>query len=265
MTPEQILAHLDSGELWPADHGVAADGDFVRAYALALQVRALRERRGERVAGYKIGWTNRANWEKMGVSAPMWGTLHDTTVVLCDGQARVALGTATMPRLEPEVVLGLARAPAPGASLDELFACLDWIAPGFEIVSTHVADWRYALAENIADSAVHNRLVVGSKIPVASIARDGESFSARLASAGVSLRVDDVARATGQGANVLGSPLLALHRFIAQMRAIAGSTPLKAGDIVTTGTWTDAQDITPGQAWEAAFDAPIGSVRIALE
>ena len=41
------------------------------------------------------------------------------------------------------------------ASLDQLLACVDWIAPGFEIVQSHLADWRFAAADTVADGALH--------------------------------------------------------------------------------------------------------------
>src|SRR4051812_9946941 len=100
MTPQALLHHLDTATLWPADHDVALDGDLDRAFETALAVRALREARGERVAGYKLGWTNRANWPRQGVSAPMWGTLHETSVAHCGSTCSAALEWATRPRLE---------------------------------------------------------------------------------------------------------------------------------------------------------------------
>jgi 2-oxo-3-hexenedioate decarboxylase len=43
-------------------------------------VRSLREARGEKVLGRKIGFTNRTIWEQYGVYAPIWGYVYDTTV-----------------------------------------------------------------------------------------------------------------------------------------------------------------------------------------
>ncbi|MET0381963.1 MAG: fumarylacetoacetate hydrolase family protein [Burkholderiaceae bacterium] len=264
MTPQTLLAHFDSGEFWPADHEVAAGGDLAHGYGLALAVRELRERRGERVAGYKIGWTNRGNWDRMGVAGPMWGTLHDTTLTFCDGHAEVALGHAKLPRLEPEIVVGFERVPPAGASFDELSDCIAWIAPGFEIVQAHAPDWRYSPAQTIADSAVHARLIVGRRTPARYAAPNGESLAARLAGAAVRLSEGGVPKADGVGTNVLDGPLHALRRFLQDMPRVPGAAPLKAGDVVTTGTWTDAQPIAPGETWQADFDAPIGPLRVTL-
>ena len=84
MTPEQLLSHIDSGQLWPAT--AATDGDVASAYQLALAVRQLREARGEVPRGYKVGFTNRSIWPLYGVHAPIWGTIWDTTLSFCEGR-----------------------------------------------------------------------------------------------------------------------------------------------------------------------------------
>jgi 2-oxo-3-hexenedioate decarboxylase len=70
--------------------------------------------------------------------------------------------------------------------------------------------------------------------------------------------------ARGTGANVLDSPLLALHHFLQELRACPGATDLKAGDVVTTGTWTDALAIAPGEHWSAQFSAPLPSLAVTM-
>ena len=227
-------------------------------------MRALREARGERVAGYKIGWTNRANWGRMGIAGPMWGTLHDASLIECDGHADIDLAGLPLPRLEPEVVVGFARAPGDDPSLADLFDSLAWIAPGFEIVQSHLADWRYTPAQTIADSAVHARLVIGRKTLVRAVAADGEALAALLAQADVRLTEGGAVMTRGVGANVLDGPLQALRGFVRQMAATPGALPLKAGDVVTTGTWTDAQPLAAGETWRADFDAPVGAIEITL-
>ena len=60
----------------------------------------------------------------------------------------------------------------------------------------------------------------------------------------------------GVGANVLDGPLQALPYFVREMQACPGAANLKAGDMVTIGTWTDAWPLEPERAWRAEFDAP---------
>jgi 2-oxo-3-hexenedioate decarboxylase len=264
MSPQALLAHFDSGTFWPDSHGVAADGDLDHAYETAAAVRRLREARGERVAGIKIGWTNRANWPRQGVAAPMWSALYDTSTDFCDGACVVDLPRTTMPRLEPEIVFGLRAAPAPGATREQVFECLDWLAAGFEIVQSHLRDWRYAPAQTIADGGVHARLVVGKRMPVRELAADGAALDARLAGARVRVSEGGRPRGEGTGAIVLDGPLNALHQVLHEMARRPGAPALAAGHVVTTGTWTDAFDLAAGESWRAEFDAPIPPLQLLL-
>src|SRR5215216_5053362 len=54
--------------------------DIDAAYRVTAEIRRLREARGERVLGRKIGFTNRTIWPEYGVYAPIWGYVYDTTV-----------------------------------------------------------------------------------------------------------------------------------------------------------------------------------------
>ena len=62
-----------------------------------------------------------------------------------------------------------------------------------------------------------------------------------------------------------GSPLLALHHFLNELRQCPGATDLQAGDVVTTGTWTDAFAIAPGEQWSVQFSAPLPSLSVAMQ
>lgn len=128
--------------------------DLPAAYRVAEAVRVLRGERGERPVGYKIGFTNTTLWERYGVRAPIWGHVYDTT--LRDRAALtgpVPLAAFVEPRIEPEIVFGLARAPEPGMDAEALIACLDWAASGFEIVQSLYPGWRFAAPDTVAASA----------------------------------------------------------------------------------------------------------------
>jgi 2-keto-4-pentenoate hydratase len=50
----------------------------VQAYALQAEIARLREERGEKVIGYKVGCTSRAIQAQLGVNEPIFGRLFDT-------------------------------------------------------------------------------------------------------------------------------------------------------------------------------------------
>jgi 2-oxo-3-hexenedioate decarboxylase len=262
MTPERLLQHYDSAQLWPAAPSDDEGFDVACAYQQSLAMRALRIARGEAPRGYKIGFTNRNIWPAYGVFGPIWGPVWDTTLSLCDGEGAVSLAGTSQPRLEPEAVFGLRAAPVAGASLDALFGAIDWVAPGFEIVQSHLPGWKFRAADTVADGALHARLMVGPRIPVRDIAADATGLEQALAAATVTLHRGGKLVDRGCGANVLDGPLHALAHFLEELRACPGAQDLKAGDVVTTGTWTDAWPVAPGEAWMARFSGPLVPLEI---
>ena len=258
MTPELLLQHLDDATLWPGGCGVAAG----EAYERALSVRQLRMARGELPRGYKVGFTNRTIWPRYGVFAPIWGTVWNTTLSFCDGEGEVSLAGTCQPRIEPECVFGMKATPPAQPTLDDLLACVEWIAPGFEIVQSHMPDWKFTAADTIADSGLHARLLVGRKVPVASLSPDPTAFEAELADATITLLKGGERIDQGTGANVLDGPLHALAHFVAALRDCPGAADLQPGDVVTTGTWTDAWPVHRGEHWRAVFSAPLTSLSV---
>ena len=266
MTPHELLDHSDTGRLWPDTAGRPAYTDLTVAYRAALEVRALRIARGETPCGYKVGFTNRNIWARYEVYAPIWGSVWNTTLSYSDsdGSGSLALAGLCQPRIEPEAVFGLAATPRANAGVGELFDALAWVAPGFEIVQSHRPLWKFSAAESVADGGLHARLFVGRRVPIAAVARDARELQDMLARASVGLHKNGVLVEAGVGANVLDNPLLALLHFLTELRGCPGAPDLKAGDVVTTGTWTDAWPVAPGEEWTAQFDAPLSPLTIAL-
>jgi 2-keto-4-pentenoate hydratase len=260
MKPDTLLAHYDSAQLWPALTSL----DVPTAYQRALAVRALRVARGEVPLGYKIGFTNRSIWPRYNVAAPIWGTIYNSTLSFCQEQGTIKLQGMSQPRIEPETVFGLRATPPANATLGELFNCLDWVAPGFEIVQSHQTDWKFAAPDAVADGALHAHLMVGKKLPVASLASNAQALCAALATATVRLSQDAKVVDSGAGAAVLGDPLQALLHFARELAQCPGAPSLQAGDVITTGTWTDAWPVKPGQTWSADFDSPLPRLEVAF-
>lgn len=239
-----LLGLLDHGGTIPP---YPPELDLPAAYALQHAVSHARRARGERIVGRKIGFTNTTIWDEYGVHAPIWGPVWDTT--LHPGAATLALGHLPEPRIEPEIVLCLARAPAPGMDAAALAGCIMSIAAGFEIVQSPFPGWRFRAADTVAAFALHGALVTGDWVP-ATPAR-----LAALADVGARLSCDGAAVDRGRGANVLGGgPLAALAHLVAALAADPGAAPLAAGEVITTGTVTRAFPVAPGQTWRFETD-----------
>jgi 2-oxo-3-hexenedioate decarboxylase len=250
---QQLLAAYDSAVCVPLPSSDAAGLSNEQAYAVAERVRALRMARGERPVGWKIGFTNRSLWQRYGVDRPMWAPVWDRTLRLLDGnEGRLSLRGLCQPRIEPEVAFGLRAAPRAGMTLSELQDCIDWVAHAFEIVHTHFEGWRFTPADTAADFALHGALLVGPRVPV----RDWPTLAADLSALRVDLSCNGVAKDSGEGGVVLDGPLQALQALIDSMVAATPHWRLRAGEVITTGTLTDAWPLTAGERWTTRLSNP---------
>ena len=207
-------------------------------YAAAREVHARRIARGWKPVGRKIGFTNRTIWERYGVHEPIWGMVYDRTLV--PPNTPVSLKTLAQPRIEPEILFKLKSAPRTSAE-DELLSCIEWMAHSVEIVQCHHPDWKVTLPDCTADNGLHGRLIVGSGVPLEH-PDELPKIEARLYKG--SQLVD-----RGFGANVLGSPLVALGYLVELLAKQPEAPALRAGEIVSTGVLTDAHPVTPGEVW----------------
>ncbi|MCJ2067452.1 hydratase [Methylobacterium sp. J-030] len=239
--------------------------DLPAAYRVAEEIRRLRAARGERVVGRKIGFTNTTLWDRYGVRAPIWGHVYDTT--LRDRSALagpVALAAFVEPRIEPEIVFGLARTPEPGMDAAALIGCVAWAAAGFEIVQSLYPGWRFTAPDTVAAFGLHGLLVVGARVPIAAAERP--RWIGGLETVSIDLLRDGSRAETGSGRNVMGSgPLAALGHLVDVLANDSVSPPLAAGEIITTGTLTDALPVAPGQRWQTRIDGlPLPDIDLGL-
>jgi 2-oxo-3-hexenedioate decarboxylase len=222
------------------------------AYRVATDVRARRVARGERPLGRKIGFTNRTIWAEYDVWAPIWGTVYDSTVQRLPGpDARFSLDHMIEPRIEPEIVFGLAHAPQAGMDEADLLGCIDWIAHGFEIVQSIYPGWKFTAADTVAAFGLHGALLIGRPC---SVGNDRSAWRAALSGFEITLSCDGEEADRGQAANVLGGPLSALRHLVELLAQDAAQPPLAAGELVTTGTLTRALPISRGQRWQTALE-----------
>jgi 2-keto-4-pentenoate hydratase len=220
--------------------------DEGRAYAIAREIHARRLERGERPVGRKIGFTNRTIWAEYGVWAPIWSHVYDSTVHhVPHGRAHLAIGRLLQPRIEPEIQLHFARTPPVTRDEEAILDCIDWIAHGFEIVQSLYPDWKFRSVDAIAAFGLHGALVVGTPVAV----RDIDDCVAKLRNFTVTLSRDGRQEATGGGANVLDTPLLAFAHLAEMLETQPRFLPVQTGEIVTTRTLTAARSVSPGETW----------------
>jgi 2-oxo-3-hexenedioate decarboxylase len=250
---DQLLKVRQAAALLPPLTTTQPSLTLAQAYEVADEIRRRRIEAGERPRGYKIGFTNRGIWPKYGVHAPIWAPVWDSTLTLLDGaEATLPLAGLVQPRLEPEIVFGFARSPHAGMSEAQLAACIEWVAHGVEIVHTHFDGWRFQAPDTVADFGLHGRLLVGPRTPIEAFDAPG----ADLARLSLQLLRDGIEVDRGKGSAVLDGPLNALRLWVDAMAAQPHHWPIKPGDVVTTGTLTDAWPLEPGQQWRTVLSDP---------
>lgn len=216
------------------------------AYRITPVVRGLREARGEKVLGRKIGFTNRTIWEQYGVYAPIWGYVYDSTVRnLDDNSGQASLAAFAEPRIEPEIVFGMSAAPEAGMDERELLSCIGWVAHGYEIVQSVFPQWKFAPSDTVAAFGLHGALFIGGRHQ---IGNDADRWFASLSSFSITLRCGNVAE-PGHARDVLDGPLSALKHLVKLLANDQHNPPVAAGEIITTGTLTKAMPVEAGERW----------------
>lgn len=217
--------------------------DVAAAYRVAAVLREAREGGGARRVGRKIGFSNRTIWPIYGIDAPIWGDMFDDTVHDIAPGAEVALGALMEPRIEPEIAFGLAAAPAPDMDDAALLGCCAWVAHGVELVHSPYPGWQFRTPDAIAGGGLHGMLLLGPRRPA------GPDWLGPLGDFSCQLSRDGELQAEGHSSVVLDGPLAALRHLVSVLASDPGGQVLGAGEIVTTGTLTDALPIAPGQRW----------------
>ena len=202
--------------------------------------------------GKKIGFTNRNIWDVYNVNEPIWGPITSKSVSFTETSfQKIDLSQFCEPRIEPEVVICLREKPR--HSDEDLNICIDWIAPGFEIVDSIYPNWSFALPDTIASGGLHGCLVIGKKLFINNdVERD-------LADLKVRLFKDASFEEEGTGANVLDGPVSAVRYLHKSLAGIKNQVLLSSGNIITTGTMTDAKPVFPGEKWTGKFEGIIES------
>ena len=213
-----------------------------QGYAAAAALHRHRVAAGWKPVGRKIGFTNRTIWPRYGVYEPIWGMVYDRTLVPSEGStATVRLEGLVQPRIEPEICFGLKARP----QADNVLDAIAWVAHAIEIVQCHHPEWKLKLADSTAGNGLHGRLIVGEKVPLEHV----PNLVAALPRMEVVLKKADRVVDRGVGANVLDSPLLALAYLVKVLDGQPEAPPLAAGEVISTGTLTDAYPVAPGETW----------------
>ena len=217
------------------------------AYAIQRRLEEELVARGERVIGWKVGFTSPALQETYGVAEPVLGFML-ASGAFGSGDA-VPVSRFVGLALEVEVAF-LLKAPlvGPGVTAASALLALEGAMPSFELV-----DFRHSGkprgTDVIADGVYTNAIVLGRPL--------SPLIGLDLSLEGVVLEQNGQIVATNTAAEVMGNPLNSLA-WLANTLATM-SRGLRAGDIVLTGSISKVLRPRAGDSVRASFTR-LGSV-----
>jgi 2-keto-4-pentenoate hydratase len=217
------------------------------AYRVSALANTMRLAKGCKVVGRKIGFTNPRLWDEYGVRAPNWGYIYDRTVH--DISTPLPLAPYAEPKIEPEIMFGLAAAPAP-VNDAALLACIGWVAHGFEIVHSVFPDWKFSPPDSVVANAMHGALLTGPRHDIG--ARSAE-WLRTLTDFEIELYCNGKLMDRGCGSNVLEGPLSAVWHLVELLARHPDNPALTVGEIVSTGTLTRALPVKAGEVWSTTL------------
>jgi 2-keto-4-pentenoate hydratase len=249
MDPHELAARLQKAvaDRTAIDQLSADVPELDLAGGYAVQ-RVLREAAGP-LAGWKLGVTSRAKQAQVGVSSPVFGFLAAAAAL--DLGEPLDTSTCIQPRCEPEIVFVMGRDLAgPHVTATDVLAATSGVAVGIEVLDSRYRDYRFTMADVVADNTSAGRFLVGTPVPAAGI---------DLRLVGVVLEKNGEVVATASGAASLGHPAAAVAWMVRTMAA--DGEGLRAGDVVLSGGLTAAVPVGPGDVVVASIDR-LGTVEL---
>jgi 2-oxopent-4-enoate/cis-2-oxohex-4-enoate hydratase len=217
------------------------------AYAVQRSLEQALVLRGERVIGWKAGFTNAAVQGQYGVSEPVLGFMLGSGVF--SGGDSVPIDRFASLGVEVEVAFLIKRDLAgPGVTPVSALLAVEGAMPSFELIDFRCSG-KPRGADVVADGVFANAIVLGRPLtPVAAL---------DLALEGVVYEQNGQVVATNTAAEVLGNPLISLA-WLANTLGRMGRG-LAAGEVVLTGSISKILRPERGESVRASFTR-LGSV-----
>lgn len=203
---------------------------------------------GDRPAGKKLGAVQRRWRRHAQVLEVGWGHIL-TSTLLVDG-TELPASHLIQPRVEAEFAFLLARDLAgPGITAAHAIAATAGVCAALEVIDSRFRPKAPTPEDAAADNGSHAYAVIGAQL-VSPLDLD-------LPNTAVRLEINREVKGSGTGAKILGHPVHALV-------ALANQQPLRAGEIILTGSVTGAFPIQPGDQVRAEIDR-LGTVALNVE
>lgn len=223
----KILDHAAKNAKAVPQMAVANNITLANAYVIQRQSIALREQRGEKITGYKMGFTSKAKMEQMGVHDLIWGILTDTMAI--EENETVYLERWIHPRAEPEIAFRVSKDIDKQISLEELPKYVDAMASAIEIIDSRYENFKFSLEDVVADNCSSTGYVIGA----------WQNLHAEIKNLKMDLLINQEVVESASSAAILENPLQSVVE-LSRLASEAGIT-LKKGQIILAGAATAAR------------------------
>ena len=244
---QRLVKNRASREAAPPLSESAADLTLEQGYAVQRALEKALVERGDRVVGWKAGFTNATLQEAYGVSEPVLGFLL-ASGVFSSGDA-VPVSRFVSLGLEVEMAFVLKAAlEGPGVTPASALLAVEGAVPSFELIDFRMSG-KPRGTDFVADGVLANAIVLGGPLtPVSGL---------DLSLEGVVYEENGQRVATATAAEVMGNPLNSLAWLANALGRMGGR--LRAGEVVLTGSISKVFRPKTGDAVRASFTR-LGSV-----
>ena len=150
-----------------------------------------------------MGRTSREKMEQMGIPAPIYGVLLEEMLIK-DGV--LDHSKLIHPKAEPEIAVLMKADVAPDASVEELEAAIGWMAPAIEVIDSRFKDFKFTMADVVADNCSSTAFAVGEWVPYPAEGVDIAAIQVRLV-------INGETKTEGGSSAVLGSPIASMREL----------------------------------------------------
>ncbi|MDP4676739.1 MAG: 2-keto-4-pentenoate hydratase [Actinomycetes bacterium] len=226
------------------------DLDVATAYEIQDEVIAARTSAGAVVVGAKLGLTSAAKQQQMNVSEPLYGILTDD--MLIDTGANLVCDRFIQPRCEPEVAFLMAEdLQGSGVSAARVLAATALVFPAIDVLDSRFAGYSFTLPDVVADNSSCAGFILGGQ------GVDPRGFDLR--TVGCVFEKNGKLVATAAGAAVMGHPAASVAWLVRKLASRGQG--LSAGQVVLSGSMTEAIAVAPGDTVSARIDR-LGTVEV---
>ncbi|MCF8373931.1 MAG: fumarylacetoacetate hydrolase family protein [Bacteroidales bacterium] len=213
--------------------------DVDEAYAIQALSIEKRFAGGELLAGYKLGFTSKEKMIQMGVHDMIWGVL--TGAMKIDEGGKTAFDKYIHPRVEPEIAILTSKKIDRPLQLSEALDYVEAVAPAMEVIDSRYKNFKFTLADVIADNCSSSGYVIGNWFPK----------NTDINNLGTILKINGKVVQIGSSNAVLGNPWEAIPAISRLTHQYQKEIP--AGSIILVGAITPAEAFKKGDFIESEF------------